>query len=288
MKLALGTVQFGIPYGIANQRGQVGVEEAQAIVRYAESSGFDTLDTAIGYGESEQRLGEIGVQGWRVVSKLPDLPDDCPDVEQWVVDSIHASMQRLGVRQLWGVLVHRPDQLLGAYGETLYAALSRLKDDGVVRKVGVSIYTPDELGVLCARFGFDIIQAPLNVIDRRLIESGWLDRLSRQGTEVHVRSVFLQGLLLLSPANRPEKFSRWNPLWGRWQQWLSDTCLTPLQACLRFALMHQQVDRVIVGVDSLRHIQEILLAAAGDLPELPPGLHCDDFELVNPTNWRSL
>lgn len=232
-RLALGTVQFGLPYGVANQQGQVSLEEARAILEHAQAAGLDTLDTAIAYGNCEERLGEIGVSQWQVISKLPAIPEGCIDVAAWTRECVAASLRRLGIDQLRGLLLHRPEQLLAPQGDALYFALTHLKNDGLVQKIGVSIYGSEELNALNAKFRFDIVQAPLNLFDRRLIDSGWLARLSQQGTEVHVRSVFLQGLLLMQPAGRPEKFNRWQPLWDRWQQWLADTKLTPLQACLR-------------------------------------------------------
>lgn len=286
-RLALGTVQFGLNYGIANQQGQVGLKEARSILEQAGAAGLDTLDTAIAYGNSEQRLGEIGVSQWKVVSKLPPIPDECVDVAPWVNATVTAALQRLGIQQLRGLLLHRPGQLYGAQGDMLYSALNRLKGEGVVQKIGISIYHPTELTELTKNFSFDIVQVPFNIIDHRLIDSGWLSRLSQQGTEVHVRSVFLQGLLLMKPADRLKKFARWQPLWTQWEQWLADVELTPLQACLRFALAQPQIGRVIVGVDSLMQFNEILQAAKGDFPGIPPGLlECDDPELLNPANWK--
>lgn len=288
MRLVLGTVQFGLPYGIANPHGQVSIGEAKAILKHAEASGLDMLDTAIAYGDSERRLGEIGIGQWQVVSKLPAVPDGNLDVAAWVSASVASSLQRLGIVQLYGLLLHSPAQLLGEQGGVLYAALSQLKSCGLVKKIGVSIYAPDELTPLCERFSFDMVQVPFSVIDRRLHDSGWLSRLARQGVEVHARSVFLQGLLLMHPAARPAKFMRWQSLWEHWQRWLSDAALTPLQACLRYALSQQEIDRVVVGVDSLRQLEEILRAVHGDLPEVPADLTCGDPDLINPSRWQYL
>jgi len=288
MKLALGTVQFGLPYGIANQSGQVTVAEAGEILKLAGSSGIDMLDTAVVYGESEQRLGEIGVQGWRIVSKLPAVPEDCLDLERWMAEALNGSLQRLKVSGLYGLLLHRPQQLLESRGERLYQALQQLKQAGVVEKIGISIYGPAELAAICSRFPIDLVQAPFNVLDRRLIDSGWLARLAEQGTEVHVRSIFLQGLLLMAANDRDRKFARWQSLWSDWDNWLRDQHLTPLQACLRHALSFPEIGRVVVGVDSRAQLREILGAATGALPELPAGLACSDVDLLNPARWAAL
>jgi len=288
LKLALGTAQFGLKYGVANNYGKVSQQEAKSILQFASDNGIDTIDTAIAYGESEKRLGEIGVRSWQIISKLPVIPEDCPDILQWVTEAVGGSMQRLKVNKLYGLLLHRPQQLVEKHGESLFSILQSLKHDGVVGKIGISIYDPSELDMLCSRFQFDLVQAPFNILDRRLIETGWLDRLGELGTELHVRSVFLQGLLLMSSAHRPEKFKSWGPLWSDWDRWLYLNGITPLQACLRYVLSFPQISKVIVGVDSPQQLREILSASSGDFPELSDTLKTSDLRLINPANWDVL
>lgn len=285
MKLALGTVQFGLDYGIANKQGQVSREEAQSILGLARASGMDTLDTAIAYGDSERRLGEIGILGWQVISKLPAIPASCTDVTAWVRESVFSSLERLRIPKLRGLLLHRSQQLLGAQGDALYRALLALKDQGKVEKIGLSIYGPDELDALWPRYQFDLVQAPFNIIDRRLATSGWLARLHGAGTEIHVRSVFLQGLLLMEAARRPATFNRWQPLWDRWHRWLDEQALTPLQACLEFVLPHSEIDRIVIGVDNVKQLQEILRAANTMGVSVPQSFATEDPRLLNPSNW---
>lgn len=288
MKLALGTVQFGVNYGIANLDGQVSLEEAQAIINHAVECGLDTLDTAVNYGDSEQRLGEIGVTNWQVISKLPALPDQCDGVDTWVRGQVHAALERLRNTKLHGLLLHRPEQLLGKFGKELYNALLALKHDGLVEKIGVSIYDPIELDAITKNFKIDLVQAPFNVLDRRLIMTGWMNKLAQMDIELHTRSVFLQGLLLMPSDTRPTNFSRWRSTWQQWDQWLVETGFTPLQACLRDALSHTGIARVIVGVDSLTQFKELVLAAQGSIPELPRELSTTDIDLINPAHWANV
>jgi aryl-alcohol dehydrogenase-like predicted oxidoreductase len=287
-KIALGSAQFGLNYGISNQFGKIETLEISAILSKALAEGFDTLDTAIAYGDSEQRLGEIGISSWKVVSKLPPIPTENTEIFAWVEQSINESLQRLKISQLYGLLLHRPEQLLSYQGERLYQSLDLMKAQGLVKKIGISIYSPTELENLCERFSFDLIQAPYNILDRSLERSGWLSRLNHSGVEVHVRSIFLQGLLLMNPLSRPAYFSRWRSFWQRWEQWLTDTQLTPLQVCLGFVLANPDIDRVVVGVDSRSQLQEILVTAMGQLPSLPDDLCCDDPDLINPSRWKLL
>jgi len=286
-RLALGTAQFGLPYGIANRRGQVPAGEVRAILAVARDTGVDTLDTAIMYGDSEQALGEAGVDAWRVVSKLPAFPEDTPDLAAWVRAEVAASLGRLRRERLDGLLLHRRQQILGPRGDELLAAVRQLQDDALAVKIGVSVYGPEELDALMPRFPFGLVQAPFSVLDRRLATSGWLARLGDAGVEVHVRSLFLQGLLLMPSADRPPRFARWQPLWERWANWLAETGLTPLQACLRFVLGTPGIGRAIVGIDRLAQLREILAAADGPPPTVPADLACTDPDLINPSRWSA-
>jgi aryl-alcohol dehydrogenase-like predicted oxidoreductase len=287
-RLAIGTVQFGLPYGVANHQGQVDHASGAAILGRAWAAGIDTLDTAVAYGISEQRLGEIGVARWRIVSKLPAVPMPCADIEAWVDDAVAASLRRLGITRMTALLLHQPGQLLESQGRELYAALLNVRETGRCGKIGISIYNPEELEGLWGKFQFDVVQAPLNVIDRRLVSSGWLGRLHDAGIEVHTRSAFLQGLLLMNAADRPPYFARWAPLWQRWHAWLGAARLSPLQGALLYLSPLARIDRIVVGVDSSEQLEQIL-AAAANLSEVEiPDIASQDPALVNPSSWNKL
>ena len=249
---------------------------------------MDTLDTAIAYGISETTLGQVGVRDWDVITKLPALPADCQDVGEWVGVQIEEAIRRLGVKRLKGVLLHRPEDLLGEYGNCLVMALECLKHDGLTQQIGISIYDPQQLEKLTAIMAIDLIQAPFSILDRRLVDSGWASRLKDHGTELHTRSAFLQGLLVMPRDQRPTKFSRWSEIWVEWAEWLERTGLTPLQACLAYVLGVAEIDRVVVGVDSLTQLEEILNASQAVLPSLPAWPQSIETELINPALWSQL
>lgn len=286
-RLALGTVQFGLPYGIANKDGQPSRADAAKIVSVARSGGIDTIDTATSYGDSEQCLGEIGMAGLRVVTKIPSVPAGVGEIGAWVDAEIGASLARLRVSRLDGVLLHRPMELLGAHGAELFKALRGLKERALTRKIGVSVYAPSELDALVPRFSFDLVQAPLSLVDRRLITSGWAQRLKERGTELHTRSAFLQGLLLLPREGVPSRFERWKAVWDRWHGWLKDAGAMPVSACLAFPLSQPEVDRVVVGTDNAGQMQQLLEGAAHRLDAPLPDIACDDEDLINPARWQT-
>jgi len=285
MKLALGTAQFGMDYGISNSSGRVTLNEANEVIKRSREYGMDTLDTAISYGDSEASLGNLDIAQWKIITKLPAVPDECSDVKEWVINQIQQSMIRMRIKQLYGVLLHRPNQLMGQFGLALYEALLNIKSLGLASKIGVSIYETTELDVLLEFYHFDIIQAPLNILDRRILESGWASQLHNAGVELHTRSVFLQGLLLMTPSQRPIKFQRWNETWSTWDSWINREGLTRVQACLRFAANLSTIKRVIVGVDSITQLNQILEAVDGKLTNLPDFDSLKDLRLINPASW---
>lgn len=287
MRIALGTAQFGTDYGIANARGVVEDDGALAILDLARASGIDTLDTAVSYGAAEERLGRVGVHGFRIVTKLPALPEDVRDVRGWVEGHVAASLGRLGVDRLHGVLLHRACDLREDRGVELGSALVSIREAGLTERIGLSVYDPTEAQLSDDEFPLGLVQAPYNVLDQRLVSGGWADELVDRGVEIHARSIFLQGLLLMTPRSRPPAFERWRPIFKDYERWLSDTGLTPLAACVRAALSPRQIHRVVVGVDHVSQLAGIVAAAAdGEIPS-PPALATDDLDLLLPFRWPS-
>lgn len=288
-KLALGTVQFGLSYGIANQSGQVSFPEVKHILEQAGKSKIDLLDTAIAYGDSEEVLGKIGVAEFNVVSKLPGIPESCADIDSWVEEQVEGSIRRLGVPSLYGLQLHRSENILGNSGKKLIDALNRVKSNGLVRNVGVSIYDPSELGEIMNLMRIDLVQSPLNVIDRRLESSGWLSRLHQKGVEVHTRSAFLQGLLLMPRNKIPAKFEAWATLWDSWASELEVNNLSAAAGCLSYPLSLPEVDRVVVGVDSVDQLKALIAASQIKLPNHDFSfMISEDQMLINPSNWSTL
>lgn len=288
MKIALGTVQFGMKYGIANQGSCVPLNEITEILHEAFVSGMDTLDTAISYGNSEETLGKVGVGSWNIVGKLPAVSAEITNILYWAREQLLSSLSNLRVTQLHGLLLHRPAQLLSPIGKDLYLALLALKEEGLTRKIGISVYDPLELDQIFADYDFDLVQLPLNILDRRMLDSGWIARLNDAGVEVHGRSIFLQGLLLMDHELRPKKFERWSQIWNEWDRWLAVSGLTPLEACLRYSLSLQGIDRLVVGVDSLKQFKEILSVPRSPLPFMPDFSNTVDPVLINPSMWSGI
>lgn len=287
-KIAIGTVQFGLDYGISNSKGKVGIKAVESILDAAYDLGINTLDTAINYGSSEEVLGIAGVGNWNVVSKLPAIPSDCKYIEGWILNQVLRSLEKLKIGSLYALLLHEPRQALGKYGKLLIETLEKLKSDGLIKNIGVSIYDPSELDDLYGICPIDLLQLPLNILDRRAEQSDLIKRLSGQGCEIHVRSVFLQGLLLMKNEARPRAFDKWSFIWDQLDDWLLLNKLTRLEACLSAALSWPLVNKVILGVTSLSELQEISNATVNlnlNL-KLPDTLSSSDLNLITPSLWK--
>ena len=286
MKLTLGTAQFGLDYGVANAIGQVNKEETLEILTFAKQAGINTLDTAIGYGDSEKRLGQAGIGSWNIITKLPEVNVEHSDINFWVNSQINNSLLRLNVLSVYGILLHRPLQLLEKNGSQLWNSLEGLKERSITKKIGFSVHNPDELDKLWkAGFIPDIVQAPYNVFDQRLKDSGWLSKLNDNKVEVHTRSVFLQGLLLMPSDKRPKYFSKWNNLFNEWDLWLKTNNISGLEAALNFALSEYLIDKIIVGVDNKTQLSEVISASKKYTLCVPKILNTTDEKLINPSLW---
>ena len=285
-RLILGTAQFGSNYGVANQIGKVNIQQASKILEIARRHQITFLDTAIGYGLSENTLGSVGVSDCQVTTKLPALPLECEDIFRWIQDQIQSSINRLRVHKLYGLLLHRPEQLFDSRGDELYAALLRARDEAFVCKIGVSIYNPMELNMLFEHMHFDIVQAPFNVFDHRIVTSGWAKRLQQSRVELHVRSIFLQGLLLMPSKNQPIYFNPWKELMHEWDNWTISNNVSKVQACLSFALNMIDTAKIVVGVDSAQQLQQVICMAKSQSKIIPSMLQSEDEKLINPSLWR--
>ena len=289
-KLALGTVQFGIDYGVNSTEGQVEPKEVENILHYARSKGIDLLDTAPAYGSSEKVLGEVNAQNFKIVTKtrhFDSLEINDNDINLLNNDFYH-SLECLKQDSVYGVLVHNADDLLKPGSEKIFKQLQELKYAKKIVKTGVSVYDHSQLQTILDNFNIDLVQLPFNILDRRMIDSGMLAKLQEKDIEVHARSIFLQGLLLMSVQNRPEKFNRWSGLWRIWHEWLNDNQLTALEATIRHAVSISGISKVLVGVDNLDQLKEIVTASTGVLPKIPNELFTNDTDLLNPSNWSKL
>jgi len=261
LKLAVGTVQFGLNYGISNKEGKTPFEEVVKIMKYAESVGIEILDTAAAYGESEKVIGEAtkNHKKFKIITKIPPFQSDkISDKEvQQLETIIQNSLNKLKRDKVYGIMFHNVNDLFKKNGERLYYKLIELKSMNLVEKIGFSVYDGEEIDRLCELFSFDIIQLPINVLDQRLLKSGHLAKLKEVGVEVYARSIFLQGLLLMDLENVPKYFETIIPLLREYHEMLHKNDMTLLDGAIDFVKSISEIDYFVVGVNNLEQLIEI-------------------------------
>jgi aryl-alcohol dehydrogenase-like predicted oxidoreductase len=206
-RLVLGTAQLGLTYGIANRTGQPNQGEADAIVREAWENGIREFDTACAYGESESVLGESLFQ-LKVVDKAKVITKFHPSLDHLnsaaLENAIAESLIKIRVPQIYGIMLHR-EEMLALWHKGLAEILSRFAAKGMVQKIGVSVYSPEKAMEALNTAGIDMVQVPTNILDRRFEKSGMFELAQRGKKQVYIRSIFLQGLLLIGPNDIPNK-----------------------------------------------------------------------------------
>lgn len=287
-KLGLGTVQWGMAYGVSNSGGRTGDAEITNILSAARAAGVSLIDTATLYGESEKALGHQQIDGFRVVTKTPRFTKVQVTVDDaaLLVETFERSLMLLQTDQMYGLLIHHAEDVLVPGGEYLVDALWSLKNRRVVQRIGVSIYDSNNLESIQELLRPDIIQLPLNVLDQRLIEDGTLSYLHDRGVEIHARSAFLQGLLLMPLNQVPDYFTPWRYILEAWHAECNRQGVSPLQAALNFVTSLDAVDYCILGVENAAQFEEIAAALQNSRVFDASGFPCMDVNLVNPVNWK--
>lgn len=291
-RIGLGTVQLGMDYGATNRSGRPSLMQSSAIIRAAGEAGVQVIDTAAAYGLSEQVLGKVlpSRHRFRLITKTPPL--DRSRISRIDAEAVRAafrtSLERLRQSAVSGLLVHWVGDVLADGGERLWDTLAGLRDEGLTEKIGVSVYTAEEIDAVLSRFDIELVQLPLNVFDQRLVRSGHMQMLHERGIEVHARSGFLQGVLLSDPEHVPDHlYSLREPLTAL-REFARDRGLSAVQAALAFVLQ-QPVDCVIIGACRCTEFQEVLEATEA-VPEETldfTSFACEDEYLINPAKWAA-
>ena len=287
-KIIIGSAQFGSRYGITNETGEIDQDEIEAILHVGRTAGVSMLDTAISYGNAEERIGISDSAGYEIITKLPSIPKSQINVFQWIFDEVNNSLRRLKRTSIYGLLLHNPLDILGDHGEEVFRVLNALKQDGLIKRHGISIYSPVEIEALLSRmpkFVPDIVQTPLNVLDRSIETSGWLDNLFAMDIEVHARSVYLQGLLLQDSEKRSKNFAKWDGVFRKFESWTGESGVSPLEACIAHVLSYHQLSGIIIGVTNATELEQTIAASVLDHVRAPANLQSFDSGLINPTKW---
>ena len=274
-KIVLGTVQFGLQYGV-NSAGRPSEEAVKSILAEAAKGGITTLDTSSAYGNSEEILGECVTpeENYKIVSKYPKG-------ETSVGKMFNESLKRLNVIQLYGYLLHHFEVYKN--NPKIWDEFVALKESGKVQKIGFSLYTPEELElILKNKSPFDLIQVPFNIFDKKFLP--YMKELHENGVEIHVRSTFLQGLFFKDRNTLPDKLQPMKKYLLQLDAFSQKSGLSISEIALNYNLQNPYIDGVLIGVDNLEQLQMNL----NSVKNTPVDIDIDvkEQELLNPVNWN--
>jgi aryl-alcohol dehydrogenase-like predicted oxidoreductase len=298
LPLVLGTVQLGMEYGVANRTGKPVLSQAIAIVETAWEEGVRWFDTAQAYGESEKILGlafqELGIQkSAKVVSKLPS--SSLFPHETMLLDSVRSSLENLGVPMLEGLLVHNPTGTR-SWHDGLGAGLLKIQHAGLTKHIGASVYSVEEGGLCLDIPDISLLQLPFNVFDQDASQKGFFSEAQKHECLLHVRSVFLQGLLLMEPADFPDFLKKAIPLATQFADLCRKIGLSKKMVALAYAYWRARPFPLVVGAETPEQIREncrgmktVLAFSESDLERLATQvdhtLWIQDKSIVNPSLW---
>lgn len=283
MKLSIGTVQFGMKYGINNNTGIPTDQELKMIFNEMKISNIDTLDTSYAYGDSELRIGEMSDSNLNVVTKFPYT-----NTESELVNYFNTSLKRLSTRKIYGYLAHDPINLIQK--PFLWEILIDLKKKGCIDKIGYSLYYPEELEKLFElNLIPDIIQVPFNILDRKF--SKYFHILKKNNIEIHSRSVFLQGVFFKDLKCFPEKLKSLIPNIKLIKKIAHENNITIEDLALNYVYNNNLIDKIIVGVENIHQLQSNIDIINKwhynhNLMEQIENLQFDDNVFFNPAKWN--
>ena len=288
MRIALGTANFGQKYGLAEQIIK-SKKKVKKIIEFASKSKIELIDTSNNYGSSEALLGNNNLKNFKIMTKLKFSNDEkkSNNLENMVFKKVQESLYKLNIKKLYAILLHESNDLKGNNKHKLIKAMKKLKKKNLVSKIGISIYDPKELNFIWPFWKPDIVQCPFNILDRRIYKSGWLDKLKRNKTEVHVRSIFLQGLLLKDDKLIPLRFKKWKNIFKKWNNYCKNENISKIQGCINFIKSFKKISFVIIGFEDIKQVKSIISSFKGDKKSYPT-INCNEVKLIDPRLWQKI
>jgi len=285
MKLCLGTVQFGLDYGINNKRGEIPLREVFDIINCAYKNNIKTLDTAYDYGKSENKIGLYNLKyprnQLRIISKIPQGKIGL------IKKNFSQSLERLNQTHIYGLLIHNfnPRNI----NQKLYEFLNQLKTKKIVSKIGVSINNLSDLKpILQEKFPINIVQLPYNLFDQRFEQ--FFPILNKKKIDIYSRSAFLQGLVFKEPEILDAQFVAIKQKLLLLHAFAKKHNTTVLSMCLNFCLSSPYIKKVVIGVDNQKNLKEIITSVKQlqkiDFAPIKKSLKENNLNIIKPSLWK--
>ena len=272
-KLVLGTVQFGLQYGI-NSAGRPSTEQVSDILDNAKAGGIQILDTSSAYGNAEEVLGAVKAgSNFKIVSKYPKC-------DKSVAETFNHSLQVLGTDHLYGYLLHHFE----VYRENkeVWNDFIQLQKEGKVERIGFSLYEPWELDIILSDgIPFSLVQVPFNIFDRQF--EPYFKKLKEMDVEIHVRSTFLQGLFFKDRETLSEKLQPLKSYLVEMDEYSKQTGYTIAEIALNYNLQNTYIDGVLIGVDNAMQLKSNFCSIKE--MKISLDINVKEEKLLKPYNW---
>ena len=284
MKLVMGSAQLGMNYGLFNNK-KISRKEFKKIEKLVINSKIKFIDTAIRYGESENIIGSSKLKNLNIITKIKIPNKKNIHIKNWALKEISKSLIKLKINKIYGVLIHDYKDLLGKHGKNYLLSLQELKRKKIIKKIGISVYEPKEIKKIWKFWKPDLIQVPLNPLDNRILDSGWVDILKKFKVKIFARSVFLQGLLINENRslriNKNEKI-----ILNKFRNWCYKNNVSLLQACLHFIKQFKKIDYLVVGFNNSNQLKEIIDVFKKKQIIIPKKFSTNKINLIDPRKWN--
>ena len=296
MKLILGAAQFGSPYGITNLSNlMLGDSELNSLLDCAFDHGITTIDTAESYGQANQRLIEYGKKSsnkFKIINKILRLPVENTKQLKSLKESLIKEKNAFEIPFFECVMLHYAPSVNDLVTQDF---LESLKADLICKKIGLSINNEDDYFLIDKKIKIDVLQAPCNILNQNIFNENLIALLESRECSIHIRSIFLQGLILATLSNVPSHLNGLNPYIIRIGELSRELGESVATLCFLFALSHDFFDKVIIGVQSKRELEELIEAYYRALDFKEKGIsiewnqfNCTNQVLVDPAQWDNL
>ena len=256
-KIIIGTANFGFKYGFKNNQTIINSQEVLKIRELCNTYGIDKIDTSMDYGSSEKIIGQT-LNGYDVTTKIQYLSGTQNQIKDEIIFSVNRSLLRLKTNKLHCLMLHDPLQLTSSNGKFIFKVLNSLKNKGLIKKIGVSVYDCALLEKIISTYDIDVVQFPCNYLNQSFLKTSLISKLKKKNIEIQARSIFLQGYLTNNDINKNQYLKKWSNLFLEIDKWHCDNKISKLESCLSFISSIKYLDGFVIGVENANQLKNIL------------------------------
>lgn len=285
-KLCFGTANFVKNYGINKSEGY-NQKKVKIILNLLKQNKIKYIDTAINYKNVERKIGKFNLNFFEIYTKIPEIPKKIKNIDLWIHNQITLSLKKTNKFFFEGVFLHNPEDLLKNKNKQIFNTLETLKKQKKIKKIGVSVYDLKTLKRIIKEFKIDIIQIPYNLFDRGQKKKELLNILKKNKIEIHARSIFLQGVLLMDSNKLPQRLKKWKNKFIQLENWCMKNKVSKIQACLNAVLENKIFNKVLISVENEKQLFQLLNAInKRNKKNYPKNLQTNEKKLIDPRLWK--